>query len=75
MAKMNELSIAEQEELMAQHEQEQIDEFRKDGQQELRHRLMWVLNRDITMAVRRGDHSAYIDGLQHALKLVENPLS
>jgi hypothetical protein len=75
MSKMNELSIAEQEELMAQHEQEQIDGFRKDGQQELRNRLVWVLNRDITMAIRAGRHTQYTEGLLHALKLVENPLS
>jgi len=75
MSKMNELSIAEQEELMAQHEQEQIEEFRKDGQQELRNRLVWVLNRDITMAIRAGKHTQYTEGLLHALKLVENPLS
>ena len=75
MSKVNELSIAEQEELMAQHEQEQIDGFRKDGQQELRNRLVWIINRDITMAIRAGKHTQYTEGLLHALKLVENPLS
>lgn len=75
MSKMNELSLAEQEELMAQHEQEQIDGFRKDGQQELRNRLIWVLNRDITRSIRGDKHTQYVEGLLHALKLVENPLS
>lgn len=75
MAKMNELSIDEQQELMAQHEREQIEELRQDGQKELRNRLVWVLNRDITGAIRSGRHTQYIEGLLKALKLVENPLS
>lgn len=75
MSKMNALSIAEQEELMHQHEQEQMQALREEGQQELRNRLVWVLNRDITSAIRAGQHSQYIEGLLKALKLVENPLS
>ena len=75
MSKMNALSMAEQDELMYQHEQEQMQELRNEGQQELRNRLIWVINRDITSAIRAGQHTQYVEGLLKALKLVENPLS
>lgn len=75
MGKMNELSIAEQEELMAQHVMEQVQELRLDGQAELRKRLIWLLNREIVGAYRVRSNTSYIDGLKRALEIIENPLS
>lgn len=75
MSKMNELSIEEQEELMAQHVMEQVKELRLDGQQELRKRLVWLLNREIVTSYKVRSNPSYIDGLKRALEVVENPLS
>lgn len=76
MAKMNELSIAEQEDLWAQYEEDQRNELRKEGATEVCKMIHYELTKKYESAVIFAQPSEPRPmALREAIKLVESYLS